>query len=205
MSFDLPGFPRLVGGLRSEKIETPLSGLLKEMTGERLSLIVERFCGDPDFSAAFALAVPDKEEQKKYLLNTSRFDLGTGGFDRRYVLFFRRTLPSDGPKHEERWTNEYNQVLNGLKREIPHGPHRLHSVILCDSLAHLETNGRKPEDDAFTDGEIIVNFPEYHHEHAICSFKPAREIAALEEYLRTEGAISAQEMLREVQESKRKK
>lgn len=200
MSFDLPGFPRLAG----EKVETPLSSLQKEMSGEHLSFIVEKLCGDPDFSAAFVRAVPDRDEQKKYLLHTSRYEFGAGDCDPRYVLFFRRTLPSDSPKHEERWTNEYMRVLNGLRREIPEGPHRLHSVILCDSLAHLEANGRKPEDDAFTDGEIIVNFPEYQHEHAICSFKPAREIAALEEYLRTEGAISTQDILREVQESKRK-
>lgn len=203
MSFDLPGFPHLVGSRVNERIETPLADARREMPGERLGFIAEKLCEDPDFSAAFVLAIPDKEEQKKYLLNTSRYELGTGDHDPRYTLFFRRTLPSDSPKHEERWTNEYMRVLSGLRQEIPFGPHRLHSVILCDSLAHLETNGRKPGDDAFTDGEIIVNFPEYQHKHAICSFKPAREIAALEEYLRTEGAISAQEILCEVQESKR--
>lgn len=182
---------------------TPLTKVFHDI-GER-NFLLERLCGDADFSEAFVRAVPDPEEQKKFLIHSARFDkTGRSDCDLRYVLFFRRTLPSKTPKHEERWTNNYLGVLTGLKREIPHGPHRAHSIILCDSFAHLLTHGERTEDaEAFTDNEIVVNFPEYDQEDCLLKFKPSIEKKGLHDYLQTEGALSEEAILREVQENRR--
>lgn len=95
------------------------------------------------------------------------------------------------------------RVLRGLRREIPVGPHRFHSIILCDTLEHLTTNGLKDDQsDAFTDGEIKVHFSEYDQSHCLCKFKPANEEGVLAEYLKTEGALTAEDILREVRGSK---
>ena len=97
------------------------------------------------------------------------------------------------------------QVLNGLKREIPEGPHRWHSIIICDSLEHISINGEKQGDTrAFTDGELVVNFTEYNQEGCICKFKPQREKDALKNYLETEGALDLRETTKRVREIKTK-
>lgn len=95
------------------------------------------------------------------------------------------------------------RVLRGLRQEIPVGPHRFHSIILCDTLEHLTTNGLKEDQsDTYTDGEIKVHFSEYDHNHCLCKFKPANEEGALAEYLKTEGALTAEDVLRVVRGSK---
>ncbi|MEI6119034.1 MAG: hypothetical protein WCP92_07675 [bacterium] len=126
------------GEIFKEKKETTLSILAKDLNLK----IIPSYVRDEDFIMAFMQSVPDREEQKKYITNSSKYVLRES-YDPNYVLFFRRTLPSQQPKPEERWTNEYLQVRNLLKREIPHGPHRLYSIILCDSLQHLLINGEK--------------------------------------------------------------
>ncbi|PKL36734.1 hypothetical protein CVV38_02425 [Candidatus Peregrinibacteria bacterium HGW-Peregrinibacteria-1] len=190
---NIPGFEYF----EKEDNKPSLNDLLKI---DDLSFNAEKICKDEDFVSSFSLAVPDIEEQKKYLINTSRYDSGQE-CDPNYVLFFRRTLPSNTPKHEERWTNQIFTVLNGLRREIPFGPHRYHSIILCDSLAHLISNGEKNgETNAFTDGEIVVNFPNYDQNTCICKFKPDYEKKLLEEYLKTENALTQEEILSRVQE-----
>ena len=101
---------------------------------------VQCLCEDEDFVKAFLLAIPDKEIQQKFLLNTSNYNSLKKDYNPYYVLFFRRTLPSNIPKHEERWTDVYPIVKMGLRREIPPGPHRIHTIILCDSLQHILSN-----------------------------------------------------------------
>ncbi|MEI6773584.1 MAG: hypothetical protein WCL18_01865 [bacterium] len=71
---------------------------------------VQHLCEDEDFVKAFLLAIPDKEIQQKFLLNTSNYNVLHKNYDPNYVLFFRRTLPSNMPKHEERWTDVYFTV-----------------------------------------------------------------------------------------------
>ena len=183
-----------------ERKETVLSDFEKDLN---LSPIVQMFCKDEGFVKAFIQSVPNEEEQKKYLINSSKYVTNDSNYDPNYVLFFRRTLPSNSPKHEERRTNIYIQVRNGLRREIPEGPHRLHSVILCDSLKHLLMNGEKTwEMRAFTDGEIVVKFPDYDQNTCICKFKPLEEQEALEEYLKIEGAIALENILQKIKKHK---
>lgn len=186
-----------------EYFETKKPSLNDLLQIDGLSFNAEKICKDEDFVSAFSLAVPDVEMQKKFILNTSNYEMGKD-YDPKYVLLFRRTLPSDTPKYEERWAKEYVQVRNGLRKEIPDGPHRLHSIILCDSLQHLLSNGEKGgETNPFTDGEIVVNFPSYDQNTCVCKFKPRGEKQKLDEYLKTENAITQGEILRIVQESKR--
>jgi hypothetical protein len=76
---------------------------------DQFSSDIESMCKDEDFVYAFLLAVPDKETQIKYFENSTNYYCGKT-YDPNYVLFFRRTLPSNLPKPEERWTNTYNVV-----------------------------------------------------------------------------------------------
>ena len=193
----------LLGRIDKGQDDTPLANFIKEIGEGNLSFNVEKLCKDSDFSEAFTQAITDKEEQIKFLMNTSRYNNRQDDYDPKYVLLFRRTLPSEESKPEERWTDEYMQVLNGLRREIPEGPHRFHSIILCDSLEHLLSTGEKQgETNSFTDGEIVVDFDKYDQDSCVCKFKPHREKEALEEYLQTEGALSQEETLKKVQEHK---
>jgi hypothetical protein len=118
-------------------------------------------------------------------------------------LFFRRTLPSNLPKPEERWTNTYNVVRMWLRREIPHGPHRLHSIILCDTLEHITINWEKKwNTNAFSDWEIVVNLPNYDQSTCILKFKPQQEKLDLEKYLETDNAINQEQILKIIQSIK---
>ena len=165
---------------------------------------VQCLCEDEDFVKAFLLAIPDKEMQQRFLLNTSNYNILHKDYNPHYVLFFRRTLPSNIPKHEERWTDVYPIVRMGLRREIPPGPHRIHTIILCDSLQHILSNWEKEwETNPFSDGEIVVNFPDYDQNTCICKFKPAYEQEALNRYLETENAIPQEEILRIIQSKKK--
>ena len=186
------------GEIFLENKETVLSMLAKDLNIEMMPFYFK----DEDFVTAFTQKVPDREEQKKYIINSAKYGWREA-CDMNYVLFFRRTLPSHQTKPEERWTNEYLDVRNGLKIEIPHGPHRLYSIILCDSLQHLLINGeKKGETNAFTDGEIVVNLPDYDQDTCICKFKPVIEQKALDEYLKTEDAISLETMLEKIKKHK---
>ena len=192
MDIRRPGF--LEGLQKSE--ETPLSKLLGKMKDFKPAFVVEKFCGDPDFAEAFVEAVPDAVTQEQFLIHSSKYANGDQDYDPKYVFFFRRTLPSNTPKPEERWTNEFIQVRNGLRVEIPEGPHRLHSIIVCDSLTHLLEGGEKEgETNPFTDGEIVVNAPRYDQNTSICKFKPHGEKEDLEKYLQQEGALSVDAVL----------
>ncbi len=161
---------------------------------------IELACKEPEFAKAFIEAVPDEEEQRKYLFNSSLHGLGRKGYDEKYVLYFRRTLPSKEPKPENRWTDNFVQVRNGLKKEIPEGPHRFYSVILCDSLEHLSQNGKDTEIDANTDGEIVVHRDEYNQNECVCSFKPQHEQEALAKYQKKEDAMGLGEVLKKVKD-----
>lgn len=171
--------------------------------GLHLSNNVEKICKNQDFVMAFLQAVPDKEEQKKYLIHTSRYNELGNDYDPHYVLMFRRTLPSNFPKPEECWTDQYFTVLTWLKREIPHGPHRLHSIILCDTLEHILYYWEKKGGIPITDWEIVVNFPDYNQCNCLCMFKPSYEQEELEAYLKTEWAMNEQEILKHVMSSKK--
>lgn len=179
--------------------ETVLTPLIKELD---LSVSASRLCRDKDFVNAFVQAVPDKKEQKKYLINTSRYE-DRKDFDLRYVLFFRRTLPSRTPTYEEHWTNVYMQARKGLTAEIPEGPQRLHTIIMCDSLNHLQPYQKKEGDmRAFTDGEIVVNLPKYDQSKSLLRFKPENEQEELSEYLKKKGALTPQQVRDQIEKNK---
>ncbi|MDO8528426.1 MAG: hypothetical protein Q7S06_00870 [Nanoarchaeota archaeon] len=180
--------------------ETVLSPLIKELN---LSVSASQLCRDKDFVNAFVQAIPNKKEQEKYLINTSRYEDGED-FDSRYVLFFRRTLPSRTPTYEEHWTNVYMQARKGLTVEIPEGPQRLHTIIVCDSLDRLQPYQKKEEVRAFTDGEIVVNLPKYDQSKSLLRFKPENEKEELSEYLKKKGALTPQQLRDQIERNKSK-
>jgi hypothetical protein len=69
--------------------------------------------------------------------------LSEAGIDPHYVLYFRRTQPSEAgtSKPEYYWTSDYWEVVRGLTREIS-GTSRLTSKILCTSLAELASDSK---------------------------------------------------------------
>jgi hypothetical protein len=191
----IPGGPTWSENTKDTKLTSLSQGL-------DLSPDVKILCKDNDFAESFIDAVPDEEEQKKYLINSSKY-ASRNQYDPNYVLFFRRTLPSGNPKPEERWTNEFIQARNGLRREIPEGPHRLHTIILCDTLSHILINGEKEGNtNPFTDGELAVNFQAYDQSRSLCKFKPAQEKEKLDEYLKKDGAMTAQQITDIIRENK---
>ncbi len=86
--------PRVPGGHQEQPQATALTRLMNQMSEFAGSIIVDRFSEDPDFVQSFIQAVPDPEEQKKYLYHTAKYDVGIKDYNPAYVLFFRRTLPS---------------------------------------------------------------------------------------------------------------
>ncbi len=62
------------------------------------------------------------------------------GIDPAYVLYFRRTQPSDTPNPEYYWTNDLDEVMRGLTQEIKKDK-RATSVILCSTLDDIARNG----------------------------------------------------------------
>jgi hypothetical protein len=198
MGSKIRDFP-MPGGDRFGNEETALSPFIHELD---LDWSTSKLCQDKDFAKAFVKTFPNKEEQKKYLLNTKKYSENKD-FDPSYVLFFRRTLPSKNPSYEEHWTNEYVQARNGLKVEIPEGPHRFHSILLCDSLKHLLSYGGEKES-GFTDGELAVNFPQYDQEKSLFKFKLQQDQEALNNYLKKEGALTQEQIVELIQQSKKR-
>jgi hypothetical protein len=145
-----------------------------------------RFFADPDLRSAFSSAVMDPVERGRYAEETSAFLSGKEGeADPKYVLFYRRTLPSDPgePKPEAHWTSDYITARNGLRLEIPH-LHRLHTVILCASLAELLKDGGYDEaNSAQSDGEIKIISPGFDQSRCICIIKPQKEQQELSAHL----------------------
>jgi len=185
-----------------------LQKLLQEIKEEvpKIGFTVEKLCNDKDFTDSFTEAVTEPAELKKYLINTSKYELNNKDYDPDYVLFFRRSLPGEKPKPEERWTNEYIQVKNGLRREIPEGPHRYYTIILFDSLGKILINGeKKGETNPVTDGEVVVNLPEYDQNSCICKFKTDYDKKSLENYLKQDGALTLDAVLKKVQAIKSEK
>ncbi len=60
--------------------------------------------------------------------------------DPAYVLYFRRTQPTEKPKPEYYWTSDYGEVLRGLTQEIQ-GKKRSFSIVLCSTLADIAQDG----------------------------------------------------------------
>ncbi len=191
----LPG--KRIGFRKAPALTGPLMKILESITETTVAFEVEKMCQDPDFAVAFTARVPDPAEQRRYLTETSKYLIqGPKAADHRYVLVFRRTLPSETPKAEEHWTAEYIQARNGLRREIPEGPHRWYSVILCSSLDDIMSDGglHPEQNEATTDGEVKVISPAYDVSRCVCIIKPEREQQALAEYLETAGAITLDEL-----------
>lgn len=164
---------------------------------------------DPDFVENFISRITTPEEQLKYVLNTSKFLSRQGAndvsYDPEYVLVFRRSLPSNDPKSERHWTTEYITARRGLTREIPHGPHRLYSIILCSTLADvLKDGGPSSEPNSATsDGEIKVDTPFYDQKRCIISFRPKDQEEELKKYQKTDGAMSLESVLKQIKEIKK--
>ncbi len=160
-----------------------------------------RELNDPDFVRSFREAIPDVDEQRKYLKNTSNY-LYRQAYDQNYVLIFRRTLPFNEPKPEQHWTDDYIIALRGLRLEIS-GAERLHSVILCAGLGDIisDTGYSQNPNLAESDGEIKVDTFAFNQQRALFTIKPENERTALERYLQQPDAISLEDLI----ESKKKK
>lgn len=165
---------------------------------------------DVDFIRAFIAAVPDAAEQQKYVDHTIRF-LENGAplaartlkklcIDPQYVLFFRRSLPSEKPKYEGHWTSDYATARRGLQHEIP-AIHRLHTIILASTLSDVLSDATV-EDSVGSDGEIKLRQQKmYNQKRSICRFRPMSQQKELEEYLKNPDALSLEQMTEKVREA----
>lgn len=95
------------------------------------------------------------EDVSKYLINTMKYQLKKE-YDSKYVLCFRRAVPSEYPKTENFWSTEFGEVHNGLTPEIV-GAERLHSVINVTTLDKLEEHGVVVTGRGVSDGEIAID------------------------------------------------
>jgi hypothetical protein len=162
---------------------------------------------DPDFIAAFIQAVPDMHEQILFVINTDRYLFSPREADPKYVLLFRRTLPSSHEKPEEHWSSEYSTARMGLRREIA-GAQRLHSVLLCDTIAHLQeiTGGfSENPNDAQSDGEIKFKATPIDQKSLRLVFRPADQEKELQQYLQQPDALSLDQVQQLVTQSKTKR
>lgn len=132
------------------------------------------------------------DDVPKYIDNTSKY-LMRKECDHRFVLCFRRALPSDYPKNENFWTTDYRIASCCLRYEIS-GPLRLHSVIHVTTLGKLEEHGIvNTTTGAVTDGEIAID-PNKNFDGILFRYKLSDEYDELEEYLNN-GGITRQELL----------
>lgn len=138
---------------------------------------------DANFLRTFLKDIP-KEEQFKYVYNTTLYSNGKDGYDSKYVILTRRALPSLSDKPEQFWTSAYIEVMNGLTAEIPKGsPHRLHSVILVTTLNVLEQYGFAFNYGGSTDGEVMINYAPFKRDDILFVHKSDKEIADLDAFL----------------------
>lgn len=189
-------------GLIGSNPETPLSRVATELD---LPHAVINMAKDTDFYPQFAAAVPNPEEQARFLKNTAQFLLEQES-DPRYVLMFRRTLPSPAPKPEAHWTSDFVTARNGLRNEIPEGPHRYHSVILCATLAEILKEGGLAPDSmprGTSDGEIKIVSKAFEQARSIVIFKPAHESEKLNTYMTRADALGINQVLAMVKDAKR--
>ncbi len=162
-----------------------------------LSFGVIYFLKDRDFVDNFILNIPNLDEQKKFIINSSNYELGYK-YNSKYVLFFRRTLPSDIVKPEEYWTNEYKVVKRWLKLEIS-WVYRIHSIILCDSLKNILSKwGKKEKIWGYSDWELYIDFPDYDQKNSLFLFKPFDEQLLLEDFRKSNNYISSEQLLVEI-------
>lgn len=133
----------------------------------------------------FVHSVP-AEEQFKYALNTFNYKNGLG-FDSRFVLLSRRSIPSEQPKPESFWTDEHRIALLGLTQEMPLGSaDRMHTVIMITTLNKLEEHGRAENIEPGADGEYVID-PIKPFNDFLFTYKPEWENKELENYLKNGG------------------
>lgn len=134
--------------------------------------------------------VPE-EDLEKYLINTLKYSLSQE-CDHKYVLCFRRAIPSEYPKTENFWSTDYSEVLSGLSAEIS-VEQRQHSVINVTTLDKLEEHGIVQTDRGVSDGEVSID-PNKDFDGIMFRFKPTLEYLALERFLNN-GGVTRTEML----------
>lgn len=150
---------------------------------------------DAEFLDEFLIEVPE-EDQFKYVKNTVNY-LYNKEYDPKYVLVFRRAVPSTTPKPETFWSTEYRVPRFGLRAEIPlSSPQRLHSVIMVSTLSALETHGIIDSGSAMSDGEISIDYTKTFTDF-LFMYKPFDEIQDLEKYL-SGGGKKIEEILAEL-------
>ena len=138
------------------------------------------------------------DDISNYLINTMKYHLGKE-CNHEYVLCFRRAIPSEYPKTENFWSNEFGEVYNGLTPEII-GPQRLHSVINVTTLDKLEKHGIVFTGKGVSDGEIAID-PNKNFDSILFRYKPISEYYELLEFLKN-GGITRKELLEELYENR---
>ena len=171
-----------------------LKALVTTELGEQGGLL--RFLDAADFMRAFVDSVPSPQRRERYALETAKFALGKPA-DQDQVLVFRRTAPAlpNQPKPERDWTTDYIQAANGLRQEIPSGPARWYSQILCSTLGEVSRDGLAPASGAATDGELKTLASTYAQDRALFAFRTASDEAQLTNYLRSPDALTLAQIL----------
>ena len=155
---------------------------------EKADIAAYHCFSDPEFVRAFTASIEDADEQDKYIEQTLRSLDRKGEADPEYVLMFRRSIPSKDPKPEGHWTSDYMTALRGLRKEIA-GAQRLHSVILCSTLADVLASGPVGNNAATSDGELKVDNTAFDQAQCLCSFRPADQQRELDAYMQQVDAL----------------
>ena len=144
---------------------------------------------DSDFLEQFLKYVP-KDKQLEFVRNTSMSDIQNA--NPKFVLVFRRTIPSETPKPEVFWTTEFGVVRNGLRYESPKmSAKRVYSTIFVTTIDNLLQHKASKEDeretemlygDGSSDGEIRISSNPFNQKECLFSFKPKHELEDLVEY-----------------------
>lgn len=142
----------------------------------------------------------DVHDIPKYMVNTDNY-LRHKEYDKKYVLCFRRAVPSDSSKPETFWSTEFNTVKQGLRYEIGIGsPQRLHSVINIATLDSLEQHGIvHTMGRGVSDGEVAIN-PNKDFSSFLFRYKPISEFFSLRDYI-ANGGIERDELLHQLAET----
>ncbi|MDD5054821.1 MAG: hypothetical protein PHZ00_00965 [Candidatus Peribacteraceae bacterium] len=155
---------------------SPLANTMERWKQEMPELLASDCFMDPEFAAVFARTVPDPAAQQLYIRNSLLY-ARNGKYDPRYVVVFRRTQPAASPAPEQHWTTDYITARRGLRQEIS-GEQRATSIILCDTLGHvLSDGGFDQTGQAQSDGEVKVlnNSGGFDQSTALFAFKPQGE------------------------------
>jgi hypothetical protein len=135
----------------------------------RSFLVVYTPFTDPKFYSNLPITIKQPNVLKKYVINTVKFVRKPfrGDIDMRFVLFYRRSQPSNKPKPEAYWTWNYNIIVRGLN--IEHSKeYKKSSIILVASL-HVILSQDKYKHDIKDQSIHLIN--EKPFSQNLCLFK----------------------------------